>query len=334
MAMHNALGLSGIGYVPDPKTPYVEYVKKAQAIDFLQFPRQTLAYKAGDCDDLSVLYSALLSAASVDTAFITVPGHIYIAFALDSPPESATKTFGSAQELIIHDGRAWVPLEVTLVRESFLAAWQEGAREWRENASASGAGFYPLAEAWKLFEPVGLPGEADVSPPPDERIMNAYRGEIIRLADRLIGPRVKELEARIAQAKDAQRLYNSLGLLYARFGLLDKAEAQFAKSAAIRAYAPALLNLGNVYLLRKTPDKALRYYLEASKQDPGNPNALAGLVQTYRALNRPAEMERSMQQLAQISPDAAKRFDAAGAVGGDAARAADAAGKETVTWEE
>jgi tetratricopeptide (TPR) repeat protein len=310
-------------------------VKKAQEIDFLQFPRQTLAYKSGDCDDLAVLYAALLSAASVDTAFITVPGHIYLAVALDSAPENAVKVLGSAEDLIIRDGRAWVPVEVTLVRESFLAAWQEGAREWREYAGKPEAGFYPLAEAWKLFEPVGLPGGADVTPPSNERITAAYKAEIVRVADYMLGPRVRELEARIAQAKDPQRLYNSLGLLYARFGLFDKAEAQFAKSAAIRSYAPALLNLGNVYLLRKAPDKALRYYQQAARQDPGNPNVLAGLVQTYKALNMQADSDRALTQLAQISPDAAKRLEGTAAAGtGDAARAADAAGKEMVTWEE
>ncbi len=335
VAMHGALGLSGIGYVPDPKTPYLQYVKNATAIDFLQFPRQTLTYKSGDCDDLSILYAALLAAASVDTALVTVPEHIYVAFALDLPPESAARILGGTDALIIRDGRAWMPLEVTLVRESFAEAWQEGAREWKQYAGGREAGFYPLAEAWKLFEPVGLPGEATASPPPDARIMETYRAGIDGLADLVLGPRVKELEARIAQAKDTQRLYNSLGLLYARFGILDKAEAQFLKSTAVRSYAPALLNLGNVYLLRKLPARALTYYQQALRQDPGNPTVLAGLVQTYRAMNRTADADRSLTQLAQVSPDSAKRFDATAAAGnGDASRASDAAGKEMVTWEE
>ena len=335
IAMHGALGLSGIGYVPDPKTPYIQFVKNTTAIDFLQFPRQTLTYKSGDCDDLTVLYAALLSAASVDTALVTVPEHIYLAFALDLPPESAARFLGSTENLIVREGRAWMPLEVTLVRESFLSAWQEGARQWRQYAGGPDAGFYPLTDAWKLFEPVGLPGEATATPPADGRILEVYAAEINRIADHVLGPRIRELEGRIAQAKDAQRLYNSLGLLYARFGILDKAEAQFLKSAAIRSYAPALLNLGNVSLLRKAPAKALGYYQQALRQDPGNPNVLAGLVQTYRAMNRTADADKAFAQLAQISPERAKRFegtDAAG--GGEVSRAGDAAGKEMVTWEE
>jgi tetratricopeptide (TPR) repeat protein len=180
---------------------------------------------------------------------------------------------------------------------------------------------------------VGLPGQADVTLPSDTSIVAAYTEQTALLADGIIGARVKDLETRIAQAKDPQRLYNSLGLLYARFGLLAKAEVQFTRSAAIRSYAPALLNLGNVSLLRKDPGKAVRYYLQAFQQDPANPNVLTGLVQAYRALNNTADAERSLQQLARLSPDAAARLDAAGSEAATA-RAGDAAGKDMVTWEE
>jgi hypothetical protein len=39
-----------------------------------------LYYRGGDCDDLSILYCSLLEVLGLDTAFITVPGHIYAAF--------------------------------------------------------------------------------------------------------------------------------------------------------------------------------------------------------------------------------------------------------------
>ncbi len=82
MALFQAMNLQGVSYVTDPTTPYESSSKNKTALDFLQFPMQTLAYRAGDCDDLSILYAALLEAAGIRTAFITVPGHIYVAFDL------------------------------------------------------------------------------------------------------------------------------------------------------------------------------------------------------------------------------------------------------------
>ncbi|MCK4542225.1 MAG: transglutaminase domain-containing protein [Spirochaetales bacterium] len=80
ISYQNYLGLYGLNYVVDPRTPYTELSQQREWIDFIQFPRQTLEYRAGDCDDLSILYCALLESVGIETAFITVPGHILMAF--------------------------------------------------------------------------------------------------------------------------------------------------------------------------------------------------------------------------------------------------------------
>lgn len=64
MGMHNSLTEYGITYQIDPRTPFTEFSKDTLSVDFLQFPRQTLTYTSGDCDDLSILYSALLDSES------------------------------------------------------------------------------------------------------------------------------------------------------------------------------------------------------------------------------------------------------------------------------
>ena len=63
------------------------------AVDYLQYPRDTLARKSGDCDDLSILYCSLLQALDIDTAFVTTPGHIFAAVALGVAPEDAKRLF-------------------------------------------------------------------------------------------------------------------------------------------------------------------------------------------------------------------------------------------------
>ena len=83
--------ISGLVYVIDPSTPYLEYSKTGGAVDFLQFPRHTLDYKAGDCDDLSILFNSLLESIGIKTAFITVPGHIFTAFNINIPPDQASR---------------------------------------------------------------------------------------------------------------------------------------------------------------------------------------------------------------------------------------------------
>jgi hypothetical protein len=80
LALFEALNVYGINYMIDPASTYVEMSENASSLDSLNYPYQTLAYRGGDCDDLSILFCSLLEALNIDTAFITVPGHIYMAF--------------------------------------------------------------------------------------------------------------------------------------------------------------------------------------------------------------------------------------------------------------
>jgi tetratricopeptide (TPR) repeat protein len=59
-----------------------------------------------------------------------------------------------------------------------------------------------------------------------------------------------------------------LGILYARFGLTDKAQVQFQEAAQGGDYAPALVNLGNLLFLKKDWQNAFDYYDQARKIDP------------------------------------------------------------------
>ena len=156
-AIFGALKAFGINYVVDPSSAFTDNVGTA-AVDFLQFPYQTLLYHGGDCDDLTILNCSLLEALGIETAFITVPGHIYMAF--DSGL-SADK-IGSVRKgyYIAAEGKLWVPVEITLSQDTFSLAWSYGAREWRK--AGENAALIPLKNAWSLYLPISVP-DSDVN---------------------------------------------------------------------------------------------------------------------------------------------------------------------------
>jgi len=336
MALHQALGLHGIRYVVDPKTPYKDLVGRKQEIDFLQFPRQTLEYKAGDCDDLTTLFCACLEAVDVETAFITIPGHIYAAFALDLPPEKAKAVFEQPQNLIFDGGKTWVPVEVTEIKGGFLKAWASGSKQWRENASAGRAKLYPVRAAWALFAPVGLPGEGEaIVLPPVAGITKSYTAEHGAFAQQQVDDRAAALQQEIARAKDKNPLINKLGVLYARFGLLDQAEKEFRRTIVGDPYLPSLINLGNVLYLRDDPKGALALFQQAQKKAPDNVTALLAVARTSHALGRYDEAKQSFDRLAKLAPAVAQEYGYLAQSGGGGARAANASSlKEAVQWED
>ena len=337
MAMHNALRSYGMSYVVDPRTPYKELSESAKAVDFLQFPKQSLQYRAGDCDDLSILTCSLLESVGIETAFITVPGHIFIAFSLGITPDEAKKIFLRVEDLIFHEDAAWVPVEITQVQSEFLEAWSTGAREWREAHAREVAHFYPTHTAWEIYEPVGLPGgETTIILPDSDDVAESYMNELTRFVEREIYPATAEIEAKISQQGEDPKLINKLGLLYARYGLLEKAKQEFERILALSPdYLPALVNMGNLEYLAGELKVALRYFEKASDLAPENPTVLLGISRINHDLENYGIVNESYKRLKEVKPDLARRFSYLDLRGDEAEKAAAIGNvKEEMVWEE
>jgi hypothetical protein len=171
-ALFEALRLYGINYIIDPASSFIELSENASALDSLNYPYQTLFYRGGDCDDLSILFSSLLEVLNIETAFITIPGHIYMAF--DSGDEDWLA--GSADIIVLNE-RRWIPVEITVPDGGFTRAWRTGAREWR-NAGTE-AELFPMHASWEIYPPVSVPGSAGRMPmlPRTSAILQALDSE-------------------------------------------------------------------------------------------------------------------------------------------------------------
>ncbi|MFA6507810.1 MAG: tetratricopeptide repeat protein, partial [Treponemataceae bacterium] len=308
MGLFEGLKLYGLNYVIDPTTPYKELSQSKNALDFLQFPNQTLTYKGGDCDDLSILFSSILESVGIKTGFITVPGHIYMAFSLDMEEAEARKTFTNAADLIFIDKKTWLPVEITLVNDSFLKAWQIGAKEWYDNVKTGKAEFILIQDAWNQFEPVGIPGEDTriVLPPPDQMLI-AYQGALSKFITREIQGQAETIKTDILASGSNPKQINRLGVLYARYGLLDQARAEFEKAGRL-SYAPALTNLGNIAYLQKKFVEAISYFQRALSQKTDNKIALIGMARAQYEMENYAEADRAYAQVQKTDPSLAGQY--------------------------
>jgi hypothetical protein len=178
VGLFEALDLYGINYVIDPASSYIEMAENASALDSLNYPYQTLMYRGGDCDDLSILFCSLLEVLGVETAFVTVPGHIYMAFdAGNTEQGTGNKDWG---DVIEYGGKLWVPVEITVPGQGFAEAWRIGARQWRAGEDAR---IYPMRESWELYRPVSVPGAGERLPdlPEEREIVRRFGVEMGRM---------------------------------------------------------------------------------------------------------------------------------------------------------
>ncbi len=170
-AISSALKVYGLNYVIDPNSAFVDNVGST-SVDFLQFPYQTLLYHGGDCDDLSILSCALFESVGIDTALITVPGHIYMAFDSGVSPKETSKIADG--QFIVQGDKVWIPYEVTMCQDSFAMQRQTGYREWTSNKKDRA--LIPLKDAWKEYKAVGIPdSDVKIEMPSKSKVLKAFK---------------------------------------------------------------------------------------------------------------------------------------------------------------
>jgi len=336
MVLYAALVGRGMIYVKDPDSPYNEKMKQALLEDYLRFPVQTLQNRAGDCDDLSVLYAALLESLGIRTALVTVPGHIFIAFSLDLSEKEAKRFFTRTEDLIFMNNEAWLPVETTDLKGDFLRAWSTGADQWRRNSASESAELIEVHDAWKMYPPVpeiaAFRGEL---PFPEPESAAVYTAQMGRFINREFAPRAAQLEARLRANPDNISLRNNLAVLYARYGLLDEAEGALRKILEKRRYLPAMLNLANIYFLQGRYNAAETGYAEILAENPDNEKALLGLSRSQYNLGNIDAAEDTFTRLSRANTQLAEKFAYLSSGSQNTGRASSAdAREEIVVWEE
>jgi tetratricopeptide (TPR) repeat protein len=308
IGLFEALRARGVRYVTDPTTPYAQTSQNKFAVDYLQFPSQTLGFGAGDCDDLSILYAALLESVGIESAFVTVPGHIYVAVCLALSEAQARGTFTNSTDLIFAGGQAWMPVEITAVEKGFNAAWRVGAREWRENAESGKAALIKVREAWEKYASVEFSDAAATVERPDlKTTMQGYAGELARFIDDQIGEPAAALRERIKSSDDPARYRNQLGVLYAQYGRYDEALVEF-RAATAAGYLPGRVNLGNLQMLTKQYSLAAETYKAVLEAKPDNVGALVGFAKANRELENFGLVRSTFEKLRTTAPDVAVQF--------------------------
>jgi tetratricopeptide (TPR) repeat protein len=152
---------------------------------------------------------------------------------------------------------------------------------------------------------------------------------------REVSARAARLQADVQRTSGSARSANSLGVLYARYGLLDKAKAVFEDLVRKEEYAPALVNLGNIAKLEGRTDNALKLYERAYKSAPSSALVVLALARTNHELENYGLARKQYADLARLDPALAARYSYLDLKGEEGSRAAEAAGlRDAVEWME
>ena len=272
MTVYNGLSAYGIQYLVDPNTPYGKL--GASQLDTIQFPRETLRQRSGDCDDLSILLAASLSNLGIETAILDVPAHLMMMFNTGVPESRKDSISLNDEALAILDGQVWIPLEATLIASSFTEAWAEGARKYHLHGKKGEMKIMPLGTAWENYPPVTLPpADFKLSIPDKSMIGDKISKEWGILSVSALERQVSPYRLMLALDPGNAQAQMQIAVVYARNGLYEQATLELE---GIRAKdtnnVAALNNLGNIYYLQQDYPQALQMYNEAADVEPNNAN--------------------------------------------------------------
>ncbi|TAN63136.1 tetratricopeptide repeat protein [bacterium] len=291
-AVFDAMGILGISYSEDPNNPYQAVSNLANVVDFVQFPRETLARKSGDCDDLTSLYASLLESIGIKTMLIDAPGHIYMM--LDSGITEDDKLFfGFPEEsYVVRDGALWVPVETTMSGSSFSAAWKKAVEEYHfENGKLK---FIDLRDAWQMNSPPTMPSTTFDAKVSKNEIEKKFPGELASLENQRLEGLSSSMEKLGAYG------LKELMIFYGRLGLLDRALDSAKKILKTGKDADTLNNMGNIYYLKGDIEKALGSYIESLELAPDDAEVFVNLSRAYLKKNAKAEAKEAFEKAVKL----------------------------------
>ena len=111
----------------------------------------------------------------IETAFITVPGHIYMAFDSGVSPDQAEKI--NRGRTIVYEDKVWIPVEITVMQDTFALALQIGYKEWIKYQDQ--AALVPISKAWEESSPVSVPeSDAGKKMPEKSEIIKEFKAAL------------------------------------------------------------------------------------------------------------------------------------------------------------
>lgn len=305
----DALGVIGMTYIPDPSNPYQVSSGKTDTVDYIQYPRETLGRKSGDCDDLAALYSAALESMGIYTLIVEVPGHMFMMFSTGINADDDGYTMDDMY--VIHDGKLWIPVETTVVGSSFVKAWERGAAsyyKWKDN----GMTLLDVHSAWGTYKPATLPDAAvrsmEVTP---GEIEKKFPGEFLSVLKISSQTKTRRYLQAIAKNPNDMESHLQIGIILAKLGDRKEAMKYFDKVVAAEPRnAAAHNNRGNLLMIDEKYAEAQKSYLAATQYSANDADIWVNLAKSYKLVNNTKRAKEAFVQAEKLDSSVRKKYKA------------------------
>jgi len=311
----DAMGVIGMTYISNPTDPYqkslakTETTVKTDTVDYVQYPRETLERKSGDCVDLVTFYTSALESVGISTLMVEVPDHILMMFStgINADPDGYTMD----DMYVIHEGKLWIPVEVTIVGKSFIKAWELGASnyyKWKNK----GLAILDIHDSWNTYKPATLPISTlktmDVTSGDIEKKFQGDFMSMLKISSRTKTRRYLQAIEKNPSDMDA---HLQMGIILAKIGDRVEAMKYFDKILVSEPKnAAALNNRGNIFMINGKYSEAQKAYLAATQSSPSDPHIWINLAKSYKLVNDTKKAKAAFVKAQRLDPSMKTKYKA------------------------
>ncbi len=307
-ALFDALGVIGMKYREDPDNPFSSLRSDRYRVDYIKYPAESLEQRSGDCDDLTVLYASLLEHCGIRTALLSMPGHITLMFDTGIHARNWGILPLGDSLVVMKNNSLWIPVEVTLVGQSFVSAWREAARRYRAALNEGELQVVLVSDVEALYLSA-LPKDLQLLlPPVPDRVQlsQSVENDFATIQHMRTTMAVERYRAELRKHPGDLKLHNQLGIILAQQDSLTGAQRQFRQMLERDSQNFAgLNNLGNVQTVIGDYRSAEQSYLKAIDLKPDMPGVALNLAILYQlwkfeapedSIRRQSQSEQWLQQ--------------------------------------
>jgi len=316
-ALFDTTGVMGFTYIQSPSDPYqvslakTETTAKTDTVDYVQYPRETLERRSGDCVDLVAFYSTSLESMGIPTLALEVPDHLLMMFSTGISADADGYTMNDLY--VIHEGMLWIPVETTVVGKPFIKAWELGAAnyyKWKDK----GLTILDVHTAWNTYKPATLPNSALKTPKvTSEAIEKKFPGDTVSMLKISSQTKTRRYLQAIEKNPRDMEAHLQMGIILAKIGDRKESMKYFDKVLGSEPKnAAALNNRGNIFMLDGKYSEAKKSYIAASQADPKDPYVWVNLAKSYKAVNNTKDAKAAFVKAQKLDPSVKEKYKAMG----------------------
>jgi tetratricopeptide (TPR) repeat protein/DNA-binding beta-propeller fold protein YncE len=313
--LFDTMGVMGFTYIQNPTDPYQISIaktathEKTDTVDYVQYPRETLERKSGDCVDLVSFYATALESMGISTLMLEVPDHLLMMFSTGIDADADGYTMNNMY--VIHDGKLWIPVETTIVGKPFTKAWEIGAAnyyKWKDN----GLSILDVHSAWNTYKPATLPD----SPAKPMNVTAAdiekkFPGNFLSILKISSQTKTRRYLQSIEKNPADMEAHLQIGIILAKVGDREEAMKYFDKVLeAEPKNASALNNRGNLFMFDEKYTEAQKAYASATKVSPEDPYIWVNLAKSYKATKDTKKAKEAFITAQRLDPSIKEKYKA------------------------